>query len=114
MLLIGIILVFSLFIIFDFSHRPQYELRIEVRDQGSNPGVLIATSTLTVEVMDINDNNPVMQQTTYTASISECEPPYSTIVTIAADDKDFGENILKIRNVENPKWGLFFCSRANN
>ena len=77
--------------------RENYELRIEVRDQGSNPGVLIATSTLTVEVMDINDNDPVFQQTTYTASISECEPPYSTIVTIAADDADFGEPILNIR-----------------
>ena len=59
-------------------------------DKGTNPVALTATATIFIEVMDINDNNPVFSQSTYTANVSECLDPYETIVTVSATDADFG------------------------
>lgn len=56
---------------------------------------LSSTATITVTVTDINDNAPVFDQESYTATISEMSLPGTLVATIVAKDRDsgkFGEN----------------------
>ncbi|XP_074032325.1 cadherin 87A [Leptinotarsa decemlineata] len=56
---------------------------------------LSSTATVTITVADINDNAPIYDQESYTASISEVATPGTLVATIVAKDRDsgrFGEN----------------------
>lgn len=56
---------------------------------------LSSTATVTVTVLDINDNAPTFDQEGYSAVISEMATPGSLVATIVAKDRDsgrFGEN----------------------
>ncbi|KAJ8921829.1 hypothetical protein NQ315_008461 [Exocentrus adspersus] len=56
---------------------------------------LSSTATVTVTVLDINDNAPSFDQEGYSAMISEMANPGSLVITIVAKDRDsgrFGEN----------------------
>ncbi|KAL1434560.1 hypothetical protein MTO96_011649 [Rhipicephalus appendiculatus] len=49
---------------------------------------LSSTATVTVNVLDINDNAPVFEEDSYTASIVEDASPGSVVTTIVATDRD--------------------------
>lgn len=51
---------------------------------------LSSTATITVSVLDANDNKPVFERDSYSASISEAALPGQYIVTITAKDVDSG------------------------
>ncbi|XP_035983152.1 protocadherin alpha-2 isoform X3 [Fundulus heteroclitus] len=50
------------------------------------------TLTLTVHVMDINDNSPVFTQSLYKAQVHENTPLQSSVLTVSAVDSDEGIN----------------------
>lgn len=57
--------------------------------------MLSSTATITVTVVDINDNAPNFDQESYSATISEMATPGTLVSTIVAKDRDsgrFGEN----------------------
>ncbi|OQV23975.1 Protocadherin-like wing polarity protein stan [Hypsibius exemplaris] len=51
-----------------------------------------ATTTLTVKVLDINDNVPIFETTDYNVSISESADVGTVVVTVHAGDSDEGGN----------------------
>lgn len=50
-----------------------------------------STTTITITVLDINDNDPVIKPP-FSGSVPENRPGKTTIMKILADDKDIGEN----------------------
>ena len=73
-----------------------YILILEVEDtQQTDPGITrTGTMTLTVYILDVNDDTPAFSKNTYTASINENVAIGTYIVTVTAVDKDSGPNGL--------------------
>ncbi|XP_076713784.1 protocadherin alpha-1-like [Callospermophilus lateralis] len=69
-----------------------YKLVVTARDGGSPS--LWATSSVSVEVADVNDNAPVFPQPEYTVFVKENNPPGCHIFTVSAGDADAQENAL--------------------
>ncbi len=49
-----------------------------------------SSATVTVEVTDTNDNQPVFENPTYMAAVNESAFPGTVITTITATDRDTG------------------------
>lgn len=59
---------------------------------------LSSTATLTVQIIDANDNRPIFEHESYTATVSETANPGQLITTITANDMDsgnFGEHGIR-------------------
>uniref|UniRef100_A0A8C6VCW8 Cadherin domain-containing protein n=1 Tax=Naja naja TaxID=35670 RepID=A0A8C6VCW8_NAJNA len=68
-----------------------YFFGVEARDHGSPS--LSASASVTITVMDVNDNRPEFTQKEYLIlSVNEDRPIGSTVVVISATDDDVGEN----------------------
>ncbi|XP_062332861.1 protocadherin gamma-A10-like [Osmerus eperlanus] len=72
----------------DFEKDKRFEIRIEAKDQGG----LTDSSKVVVEVIDVNDNAPVISVMSFTSPISEDSPPGTTIGIINVKDLDSGDN----------------------
>ncbi|XP_019614776.1 PREDICTED: protocadherin Fat 4-like [Branchiostoma belcheri] len=79
----------------DYETTTSYELTIEVSDDGATP--LTATSTLTVSIVDVNDQSPTFGAATCTGSVSDDVSVGTAIslpgCTLAATDGDSGDTI---------------------
>mgnify|MGYP001792493636 CR=1 FL=1 len=73
---------------FENPNLRQFDMRIEVRDQGSPPKT--ATANVRVVIEDVNDNSPKFLNTPYAVSINESTSVGSLVFTVMASDKDFG------------------------
>ncbi|KAM8764459.1 protocadherin alpha-8 isoform 13-T13 [Rhynchonycteris naso] len=69
-----------------------YELVVTARDGGSPS--LSTTTSVSVEVADVNDNPPTFAQPEYTIFVKENNPPGCHIFTVYAQDLDAQENAL--------------------
>ena len=49
-------------------------------------------ATITINLLDVNDNYPVFDQPEYSANITESALPASQVVTVSASDLDTGKN----------------------
>lgn len=76
----------------DYDTMPEHHLNITATDLGLD--ARSATASLTVMLTDINDNPPVFNQTTYTASIPENSPPGTVVFTARASDADSPKNAV--------------------
>ena len=56
-----------------------------------NGGKLSSTATVTVEVLDLNDNSPQFPKDSYTAIVSESSPEGQKVISIVAEDRDSGD-----------------------
>ena len=56
---------------------------------------------MTVLVSDVNDNQPVFQQSSYSTTVSEAEPISSDILNLLATDSDNGINASVIYTIEH-------------
>ncbi|XP_046590882.1 cadherin-related tumor suppressor [Neodiprion lecontei] len=74
----------------DREEIPKYNLTIVATDKGSPPRS--ATAYLVIRVNDVNDHEPVFQQSEYSAVLSELSPPGSFVASISATDADSGLN----------------------
>jgi len=70
--------------------REAYNLFIEVSDLGTPS--LTDNITVSVKIIDENDNAPQFEQEVYTTTISEDIKVNSTVAQVSATDKDFGKN----------------------
>lgn len=61
-----------------------------IAEETDSSSQLSSTSTVTVEVLDVNDNAPEFENPTYVASVNELALPGTVITTITADDRDSG------------------------
>ena len=72
----------------DFEKDKKFEFRVEAKDQGG----LTDSSKVEIEVIDVNDNAPVINVMSFTSSVSEDSPAGTTIGIINVKDVDSGEN----------------------
>lgn len=74
----------------DREKRAGYTLTVTAQDQGRPP--LSSTATVEVTIMDINDQSPQFQSSSYTADVSEDVPIGSLVLEVKAIDLDEGPN----------------------
>ncbi|XP_047196517.1 protocadherin gamma-A10-like [Hippoglossus stenolepis] len=74
--------------IIDFEKEKKIELRLEARDRGG----LTGTSKVIIDVIDVNDNDPVINIMSFSNTVSEDAPLGSTIAVINVKDADSEKN----------------------
>ncbi|XP_051506059.1 protocadherin gamma-A4-like isoform X16 [Myxocyprinus asiaticus] len=72
----------------DFEKDKRFEIRVKATDRGG----LTSTSKLVIEIMDVNDNAPVINIMSLSSPLSEDAPPGTTIAVINIKDSDSGRN----------------------
>ncbi|XP_039339425.1 LOW QUALITY PROTEIN: protocadherin gamma-A6-like [Mauremys reevesii] len=68
----------------------KYSVTITTTDRGTPP--LSSTTTILVQLSDINDNAPIFSQTSYTLHITENNPRGASLCSLKANDSDLEEN----------------------
>ena len=68
------------------------EFVVIATDDGLIPGSFFTTRQVVVTVVDINDNNPVFDRSSYEASINENMIPPVSLLPVIATDADVGTN----------------------
>ncbi|XP_030223892.1 protocadherin beta-16-like [Gadus morhua] len=72
----------------DFEKDRKYEIRVGAKDQGGlNDGCKVI-----IEVIDINDNAPLISVMSFSSPVSEDAPPGTTIAVINVKDSDSEKN----------------------
>ncbi|XP_072751447.1 cadherin-related tumor suppressor [Anoplolepis gracilipes] len=74
----------------DREEIPKYNLTVVATDKGIPPRSAVAY--LVIHVNDVNDHEPVFQQSEYSAVLSELAPIGSFVASISATDADSGLN----------------------
>ncbi|XP_062916270.1 desmoglein-2-like isoform X2 [Mobula hypostoma] len=79
----------------DRETKDLYSLRIEARDLGGNINGLHATTTVRIKILDVNDNIPSLEKTTYEVTVEE-NVLASEILRMEVQDRDleFTDNWL--------------------
>jgi hypothetical protein len=72
-------------------------------------GARVATTTVDIEVMDVNDNAPIFSNTPYTANVTESEVQGSGVFLIQATDADKAENKVIKYAIESGNEGDAFA-----
>ncbi|KAI9521366.1 hypothetical protein NQZ68_007681 [Dissostichus eleginoides] len=80
--------VFNVTLPLDYETQRFYILTAKARDGGGQA----STVRVYFNVLDVNDNPPVFNTSSYSSSVSESLPPGSSIVTVGASDDDDGPN----------------------
>ena len=70
----------------DYERAKDYFLTIQALDGGMPP--LSNHATVNISIMDVNDNEPIFTQLSYTASVTENSPLGFSITTLTATDLD--------------------------
>lgn len=68
-----------------------------IAEETNTAAKLSSTSTITVEVLDSNDNAPKFENPSYMATINESALPGTIVTTITATDRDtdiYGKNSI--------------------
>ncbi|XP_064810560.1 protocadherin gamma-C5-like isoform X4 [Oncorhynchus masou masou] len=68
----------------------EYNIEITATDSGSPP--LTTKKTITVSIIDVNDNPPKFSQSSYNVYLKENGLPGSMLSSVSASDLDFGDN----------------------
>ncbi|XP_035983165.1 protocadherin alpha-3 isoform X17 [Fundulus heteroclitus] len=74
----------------DYEEREKYQLEIEASDKGLPP--LSAQKSITIKIIDLNDNAPEIEITSFSRLIPEDSPPGTTVALISVNDLDSGLN----------------------
>ncbi|XP_057205174.1 protocadherin gamma-A3-like isoform X9 [Triplophysa rosa] len=72
----------------DHEKDTKFEVTVEARDQGG----LTDSSKIVLEVIDVNDNAPVINIMSFSSTVSEDAPPDTTIAIINVKDSDTDDN----------------------
>uniref|UniRef100_A0A0K0E875 Cadherin n=2 Tax=Strongyloides stercoralis TaxID=6248 RepID=A0A0K0E875_STRER len=76
--------------IFDRENKQFEEVTVKATDKGERP--LIGFCNFLVTILDVNDNPPIFEKTSYETSISKNVSPGYSILTVTADDSDAPHN----------------------
>ncbi|KAA0709747.1 Protocadherin beta-11 [Triplophysa tibetana] len=72
----------------DYETFHQYELNLQARD----PWGLTGASKLVIDVVDVNDNSPIITMTSFSGKIQEDSPPGTVVALISVQDLDSDKN----------------------
>ncbi|XP_037353660.2 protocadherin-23 [Talpa occidentalis] len=90
----------------DYETQSQHILTLLALDGGIP--ALSSTQTLTISVLDVNDEAPVFKQQLYEASVKENQNPGEFVIRVEAVDKDSGINSkLQFEIMPGASFGLF-------
>ncbi|KAJ8266248.1 hypothetical protein GJAV_G00128230 [Gymnothorax javanicus] len=74
----------------DFEENSAFELRVQAKDRGHSPRA--SNCKVLVQVMDVNDNAPVISVTSLRKIVREDAKTGSVVALITVSDKDAGKN----------------------
>ncbi|KAL2094522.1 hypothetical protein ACEWY4_009241 [Coilia grayii] len=72
----------------DYEKKRNYELTIQAKDQGGH----MDSTKVIIDVIDVNDNEPVIALTSFSSPVSEDSPSGTTVAIINVKDVDSGSN----------------------
>ncbi|XP_048088686.1 protocadherin gamma-A5-like [Alosa alosa] len=72
----------------DYEKNRNYELTVQAKDQGGH----MDSTKVIIDVIDVNDNAPVIALTSFSSPISEDSPSGTTVAIINVKDVDSGNN----------------------
>ncbi|XP_071313483.1 protocadherin alpha-8-like [Trachinotus anak] len=74
----------------DYEEKDKYEIEIRASDKGLAP--LATEKSVIVKIVDVNDNSPEIEVTSFSSSIPEDARPGTTVALISVNDLDSGLN----------------------
>ncbi|XP_076860650.1 protocadherin alpha-3-like [Brachyhypopomus gauderio] len=74
----------------DFEEKEQYEVDIQASDKATAP--LTTDKSVLIQVVDVNDNAPEIEVTSFSSAIPEDSKPGTTVALISLSDLDSGLN----------------------
>ncbi|XP_043913738.1 cadherin-24-like [Protopterus annectens] len=83
----------------DRETQDEFLVVIQAKDMGGHMGGLSGTTTVTVTLLDVNDNPPKFPQSLYQFSVPESITPGSLVGRLKAQDPDIGENAMMSYNI---------------
>uniref|UniRef100_A0A4W5R9M1 Protocadherin 2 alpha a 1 n=1 Tax=Hucho hucho TaxID=62062 RepID=A0A4W5R9M1_9TELE len=89
----------------------RYDITITAKDLGTPP--LTSTKVIQVEVVDVNDNNPLFTENPYTFYVVENNKPGMPIFSVSASDFDDGENAAITYSLDRGSTGQIVTSFLN-
>ncbi|XP_075337481.1 protocadherin alpha-8-like isoform X20 [Odontesthes bonariensis] len=81
----------------DYEEKDRYEIEIEASDKGLAP--LTTEKSVIITIVDVNDNAPEIDITSFSSSVPEDSRPGTTVALISVNDLDSGLNGKVICNV---------------
>lgn len=94
----------------DYESQHVFGLTVQVSDSGTPS--LSSTQTLTVLLVDVNDETPQFEQNLYRASVMENRETGEAVITVRAVDLDSG-TVQELRYMADGwmdwKGGLYMC-----
>ncbi|XP_041800384.1 protocadherin alpha-8-like [Chelmon rostratus] len=76
--------------VIDYEEKDKYEIEIQASDKGLAP--LATQKNVIVKIVDVNDNAPEIEVTSFSSSIPEDSRPGTTVALISVNDLDSGLN----------------------
>ncbi|XP_062381366.1 protocadherin alpha-3-like [Sardina pilchardus] len=74
----------------DYEEKDKYELDVQASDKGFAP--LTTDKSVTIKIVDVNDNVPEIEVTSFSRAVSEDSRPGTTVALISVNDLDSGVN----------------------
>ncbi|XP_074530794.1 protocadherin alpha-8-like [Halichoeres trimaculatus] len=74
----------------DFEEKDKYEIELRATDKGLAP--LATEKSVIIKIVDVNDNAPEIEVTSFSSSIPEDSRPGTTVALISVNDLDSGLN----------------------
>nr|XP_020442167.1 protocadherin alpha-3-like [Monopterus albus] len=74
----------------DFEERSRYEIDIQASDKGA--ATLTTDKTVIINIVDLNDNAPEIEVTSFSHALREDSKPGTTVALISVKDSDSGLN----------------------
>uniref|UniRef100_A0A668VCQ9 Cadherin domain-containing protein n=1 Tax=Oreochromis aureus TaxID=47969 RepID=A0A668VCQ9_OREAU len=74
----------------DYEQKDKYEIEIQASDRGLAP--LTTEKSVIIKIVDVNDNAPEIEVTSFSSSIPEDSRPGTTVALISVNDLDSGLN----------------------
>ncbi|XP_060904174.1 protocadherin alpha-8-like [Labrus mixtus] len=84
----------------NYEEKDRYEIEIQASDKGLAP--LVTQKSVIIKIVDVNDNAPEIEVTSFSSSIPEDSRPGTTVALISVNDLDSGLN------------GKVFCSISDD
>ncbi|KAM9356594.1 protocadherin alpha-8-like [Symphorus nematophorus] len=82
----------------DYEEKDRYEIEIQASDKGLAP--LTTQKSVIIKIVDVNDNAPEIEVTSFSNSIPEDSRPGTTVALISVNDLDSGLNGKVILSVD--------------
>ncbi|XP_068675919.1 protocadherin Fat 4-like [Montipora foliosa] len=86
----------------------QFVLGVQAKDGGSP--ALQKTVQVTINIVDVNDNPPIISPSTYVAGVKENLPPGQSVLRLTVEDADYGINGQVTFHVNSDKFAVNYST----